>query len=416
MRRIGLDYRGVALLAACLSLLGAGDHGSTSAFLSNGLGARARGMGGAFVAIADDTTAGYWNPAGLAFARAPLTQVEMKFDHIALEYTPPGGRGQGNIQHTLVIPAAGTLIPLQDKRFPSVEILGYVPYGLQLDWDQHAVYRYNVTADQIQVLSVGRATSYKANDRFAVGVAAFMNNGKVSLANKVPSTVYAGIPGLPDAAFAATGDDTSPNVHLGALWLAGKTLRVGAAYRSPIQLTIQGDAHLAIPGGPIVTDQWNLPLRLPQSASLGAAWQATPVLLVAGQTDWVDWSSIAQQAITFQQGALPNQLLPRHWHNRVQPRIGIEYSGYQPLLLRAGYSYDPTPVPASTLDPLLFDLNRHIVSAGLGTTGRDWSLDVSYEYFFGQPRTTTTSILPFPTNGRYAGHVNVVTLTINYRK
>jgi hypothetical protein len=34
-------------------------------FLSVGAGARGLGMGGAFCAIADDATAGYWNPAGL---------------------------------------------------------------------------------------------------------------------------------------------------------------------------------------------------------------------------------------------------------------------------------------------------------------------------------------------------------------
>jgi len=35
-------------------------------FLSLGVGGRALGMGGASVAVANDVTAGYWNPAGLA--------------------------------------------------------------------------------------------------------------------------------------------------------------------------------------------------------------------------------------------------------------------------------------------------------------------------------------------------------------
>ncbi len=35
-------------------------------FLTHGVGARALGMGSAFVAVADDATAGYWNPAGVA--------------------------------------------------------------------------------------------------------------------------------------------------------------------------------------------------------------------------------------------------------------------------------------------------------------------------------------------------------------
>lgn len=38
----------------------------TGDFLTNGVGGRALGLGGAYVSIADDTTAAYWNPAGIA--------------------------------------------------------------------------------------------------------------------------------------------------------------------------------------------------------------------------------------------------------------------------------------------------------------------------------------------------------------
>ncbi len=40
-------------------------------FLSLGAGGQSLGMGGAFVAVARDVTAGYWNPAGLAFINYP---------------------------------------------------------------------------------------------------------------------------------------------------------------------------------------------------------------------------------------------------------------------------------------------------------------------------------------------------------
>src|SRR5258708_8986939 len=49
-------------LFLCFAPLAAGAGG----FESGGLGARATGMGGAFVGVADDWTAIYWNPAGLA--------------------------------------------------------------------------------------------------------------------------------------------------------------------------------------------------------------------------------------------------------------------------------------------------------------------------------------------------------------
>ena len=57
--------------AFCLSVYGASeDGGDAGAFLKNGIGVRPISMGKAFVAIADDANAGYWNPAGLALLNA----------------------------------------------------------------------------------------------------------------------------------------------------------------------------------------------------------------------------------------------------------------------------------------------------------------------------------------------------------
>ncbi len=53
-----------AILASSLVVLLVGTAGAN--FLEVEVGARAMGMGGAFVAVADDVTALHWNPAGLA--------------------------------------------------------------------------------------------------------------------------------------------------------------------------------------------------------------------------------------------------------------------------------------------------------------------------------------------------------------
>jgi hypothetical protein len=60
----------LAALLCCspaLSQIGVNNSGSSgSQFLTIGVGARAMGMGGAYATIADDPTALYWNPAGIA--------------------------------------------------------------------------------------------------------------------------------------------------------------------------------------------------------------------------------------------------------------------------------------------------------------------------------------------------------------
>jgi hypothetical protein len=62
----------------CLVLISTSDATKLAGeFLATGFGARALGMGGAFVSIADDASAVYWNPAGLI----QLEQSQILFMH-----------------------------------------------------------------------------------------------------------------------------------------------------------------------------------------------------------------------------------------------------------------------------------------------------------------------------------------------
>jgi len=64
MRQCVLACCLVAFLGLWLSSACAENY--TGDFLTNGVGGRALGMGGAYAALADDVTATYWNPAGIA--------------------------------------------------------------------------------------------------------------------------------------------------------------------------------------------------------------------------------------------------------------------------------------------------------------------------------------------------------------
>ena len=67
LRRIllpALHRPGLSSLIVMAIVLGLAATASPQGFET--LGTRAMGMGGVFVAVADDATAAYWNPAGLA--------------------------------------------------------------------------------------------------------------------------------------------------------------------------------------------------------------------------------------------------------------------------------------------------------------------------------------------------------------
>jgi long-subunit fatty acid transport protein len=70
----------VALSVGTMSTAFAESAGRAGAYLKMGVGARALGMGSAFTALADDSTAAFWNPAGLA----RLKSAEASFMHADL--------------------------------------------------------------------------------------------------------------------------------------------------------------------------------------------------------------------------------------------------------------------------------------------------------------------------------------------
>jgi hypothetical protein len=77
----------------------AGDGGDAGAFLKNGIGVRPISMGKAFVAIADDANAGYWNPAGLAIL--DTTQLSAMYSN-PMNYDLIGGAGVKDIGYHTV--------------------------------------------------------------------------------------------------------------------------------------------------------------------------------------------------------------------------------------------------------------------------------------------------------------------------
>jgi hypothetical protein len=89
-----------AIAAVALSLMsGAVAHAQDSP------GTRAAGMGGAFVAVADDASAVYWNPAGLA--SGPLFNAQIDFGSADMMPGQPADPGANAARHSTRLIAVG---------------------------------------------------------------------------------------------------------------------------------------------------------------------------------------------------------------------------------------------------------------------------------------------------------------------
>jgi hypothetical protein len=112
-------------------------------FLMIAPGARASGMGESFVAVADDATASYWNPAGLGFMRGkelvlmhskwfPQFADDMYYEFLSYSHYVEGWGGLGGHLIYLTygkIPYTTEFGPEIQYLFESYEIAGALSYG-----------------------------------------------------------------------------------------------------------------------------------------------------------------------------------------------------------------------------------------------------------------------------------------------
>jgi hypothetical protein len=112
-----------ALVALVVCAREAGATKYAGEFLTVPVGARAAGMGGAFVAVADDATAPWWNPAGLVYLpyREVLPQHSEKFgslvnhDYLGAVFPLGGEKGRQQAVGVGLVRLAIDDIPVTDR-------------------------------------------------------------------------------------------------------------------------------------------------------------------------------------------------------------------------------------------------------------------------------------------------------------
>ena len=161
----GLLVPGLALSANIFEKVGTFD----GQFLKIGVGARGAAMGGAFVAIADDATALYYNAAGIARIDQDRSELsinhanwpaEMSFDQV------------GYVFHVKKIPGAFGLHARSLSMQPMEETTAYQPYGTGRTFDAG-------------MMAFGFTYARSFTDKFSAGVTAnFIHEGLADLSQQ----------------------------------------------------------------------------------------------------------------------------------------------------------------------------------------------------------------------------------------
>ncbi|QXE90725.1 outer membrane protein transport protein [Geomonas subterranea] len=406
----------VLLLCALPGLSGV-CHGA--GFKVSEQGAKAMGMGNAFAAQADDASALYFNPAGIAFL--PGIQVSLGALGILvpqtdfhgttpLSGTPPLDTGTAVVtEHSrrdiVIAPTLYASYALEN--LPLSFGLGVnATYPLSKSWDDSSVFRNQVQIASIKPINFQPTVAYRV-DALNLGVAAGIDitYAMVSLQKSLYSPVID--PTAPAPPFGAyevgslglNGTAIYMGYNLGLLWKPRRDLSFGLAYRSKITLDITGDANFLATtptgmGAIGLSDSALFPytrahasssastsITLPDTLDLAIAWRPTDRITLEFDATRTGWSSFEKLEFHFdspQFAAFNNQPDPRKWRDVWSYKFGAQYVVNPRLALRAGYSFDESPVPDQTVDPLLPDADRHSFSVGTGIGTTLGSVDLAY--------------------------------------
>jgi long-subunit fatty acid transport protein len=395
-------------LLACVAItlmLGAGTVSAFQAEISSSLnpvgsGARATGMGGAFIAVADDATAASWNPAGLIKLEKPEVSAVFSYSNRGQSYnssTSPELTGKTHTISTADLNYLSAAYPFQLFNRNTVITLNYQRlYDLNKKID-NAKYNfgglftdgvYNYTQEgYLSAVSPAIAIQALPNLYFGATLNIWSDfAGTNSWTGKGSFKGNANLGGIlvpMDRTWTQKFAFSGFNANLGLMY-AYKKFTFGLVGKTPFE----ADIDLEETTEDINSTQQNtgttkekLKMHMPASYGIGVSYRHSDNLTVAADVYRTQWSDFY---ITDPAGNQFNPLttlpLGRGKPNdTTQVRIGGEYliiGDKMTIPLRAGFFYDPEPGLTKVDDYFGF-------SVGSGISYGKYAFDVSYQYRWG---------------------------------
>jgi long-subunit fatty acid transport protein len=382
-------------------------------------GARSAGLGGAFVALADDATAAFANPAGLVQLAKPEISIEARNWSYSIPYTV-SGRAEGDPTGQGLDVTAGIVKGESTYDTTGLSFLSLVwPSG---DWS-FAVYRHKYAdlefsgetqgifgggTDSFQerwsdqrmhstqdIVSYGLSTAYRFSDKFSIGLGvAYFDVSMESLTVEhlwdVDSETgfYGPTTFLPER-LALTEylfiDDSDWTFSGGFLWRLSERWRVGGVYREGFEVGLGNDiitgvaVDYGVPPGTVIIRNRGIPTKFPDVYGLGFSYRGLEErLTLSFQWDRIEYSSIPQSI------GLDDQSID----DADELHFGAEYVFLErtPVIaVRLGAWLDPDhQMYATVVDPYMRAMlpkgdDEWHYTAGLGLATRRFQVDLALD-------------------------------------
>jgi long-chain fatty acid transport protein len=408
-----------------VSLLTAGVMASPLAHATNGyfpigVGPKTESMGGAGIALPQDSFAAAANPAGMVMVgdRIDFALTWFKPDRSAeITGSPaPGANGtyDGNGRSNFFIPDFG-----YNKMIDPTTALGVVIYGnggMNTQYNNSPLAAYGTSGNlgiNLEQLFVAPTWSKKLNATNSVGVSlnlAYQMFSATGIGGTGPvGGPTGGFTGLSETPSAMTdnGTDTSTGYGIRVGWTGEVTpdVTLGATYQSKTKMS-----KFSKYSG-LFADQGSF--DIPANYGVGIAFKATPVTTFAFDIEQIDYSGVASVGNQFNTANLPPPYGtgPQFgstggpgfgWQNMTIFKLGMSHAFSSTFTMRAGYNHNNQQIPNSqTLLNILAPgvVQDHLSLGGTWTLADKSEITVAYIHAFSKTVNGSGSIPAVPFGG-----------------
>jgi long-chain fatty acid transport protein len=340
-------------------------------FNLNHPGARALGMGGAFLAVADDATAAVTNPAGLPILQRPEISAEVKFTtytNTIQAFTNTRQEGFADVYHSRDFDDHVTTPSFFSFVYPTERFVGAVFVREQVNFESHfttdGVFLPNgsrlfpVTSRlDITALNFGGGVGLNLAKIHPllpnIGGSLEFSQGSVnSLTQRFGLGDFLGPPNFSEGNVrqqtSVSGSDIDVGFNVGMLWKPIEDLSVGAVFRRGPRFDLQETAIFPrqVDDGELsldFTQVFDFRLKVPDTYGVGIAYRFFDRLTIALDVVWIRYSQLLGN---FQLVIDPGDVEANQYKldDATEVHVGAEYIFFIrriPLAVRAGFFVDP---------------------------------------------------------------------------
>jgi len=292
-------------------------------------------------------------------------------------------------------------------------------FGLGSDFDDDTVFRYITTESALVTWDINPSAGLKITDHLAIAAGLRVIYTEASLEQMVPLQSF----GLPDGSQQFEADGTGYGWNIGATYAPTESWSIGASYRSPVDVELDGDVSFALPasspllGSLFPNTTTESELNLPGQLFLGVAYKPSDKWVLEVATRLEQYSCYEELKITSDApiAGQTSRTIDKDWSDVWGYMVGGSYQTDAGYRFSGGYLFEENPVPDETFEPGVSGLDKHTLTVGLAKQIGNVTGRISYAHDFYKDREISNSGRSSLVNGTHSQTNQMLIVSLDWQ-